>query len=106
MTFSNTPHLITVREVNKSDGTNLHEYWELESYNWHDASSLPEDPPVKVHVAPFTGSRSTGLDGLPPKDKRTTDSCRWSEVPEEIRHAFREEANRLQQATAKFQIDE
>lgn len=104
MTFTNTPHLVVVREANPDDGTNLHEFWVLKKYSWHDGVESPEDPPLKVHISPWNGTRDTARDGLPPADKRTTGSCSWSEAPKEVREEFRQEANRIQAAAATMDV--
>lgn len=104
--FSNTPHLVVIREANPNDGTNLHEFWRLEASWWRQAAdddTTIENPVLKMYVAPWNGTRDTGRDGLPPKDKRAGDSCQWSEVPEEVRDQFRQEANEIQAATSMFQ---
>lgn len=106
MTFSNTPHLVVVREANPDDGTDLCEFWQLQSCFWHDGADATENPVVKCYVARWNGTPDTGRDGLPPKDKRATDSCSWDETPEEVREQFREEANKLQKAAATFQVNE
>lgn len=103
--ISHTPHLVVIREVNPDDGTNLHEFWRLESCYWHNGADTTDDPVVKCYVAPWSGTRDTGRDGLPPNGKRAGDSCSWSQTPEEVRQQFREEVNKLQAATASFQTE-
>lgn len=104
MTFSNTPHLVVTREANPDDGTNLYEFWRLESCFWQKGADAM-NPIVKLYIAPWNGTHDTGSDGLPSNDNRATDCCSWDETPEEVRQQFREEANKLQQATATFQVD-
>lgn len=99
MTISNTPHLVVFREANPDDGTNLHEFWKLDSCFWRGHSV---NPLVKVYVAPWSGTADEGRDGLPIKEERASDSCSWDEAPQEIRDAFREEANKLQQSVEGF----
>jgi hypothetical protein len=106
MTISNTPHLVVVREMNPDDGTSLHEFWKLESCFWYDGADAADNPAVKVYVAPWNGTHDTARDGLPISDDRATDCCSWDETPKEVRQQFREEANKIHQATATFQADE
>lgn len=90
MTFCPSPqHLVVAREANEDDGTDLYEFWVLRAWTWH---SDVDDPPLSVYVAKWKGSRDTGKDALPIPDHRASGECLWSEAPEEIRVAFRDEA--------------
>lgn len=101
MTFSQTPHLVVQRSLD--NGTNLHEFWVLDSAFWYDEDNMTDDPPVQVYVAPWSGTRDVTNAGIPPKSDAAHDSCHWSDTPKEVKDQFRDEANRIQQFTALLQ---
>lgn len=61
-----------------------------------------ENPPVKLYIAPFSGTRDVAKGGLPSGCEKVRDSCSWDRVPEDVRDEFRQQAQNLADAMEVF----
>jgi len=103
--MSHTPRLVVSREINRNDGTTLHEFWALDQCYWglvEDEGDGLDNPTLRVYIAPFTGTNDIGSGGLPHSSDRASDACMWDEAPKEVRDALKEEAGKIQNAVSGF----
>lgn len=96
-----TPHLVVMRDA-EYEGTNLNEFWVLQSCHWNSGDAAFESPVVQLYLAPHTGTRDVTRAGIPPQSEAIRESCSWDEVPEEVRDQFRQQAQNLSDALGVF----